>query len=82
MLPREQNAQRRNVALHFWPQEATSFSTQWNFAVLGALSIETSGLARAWTNWYETCLDGGIATVIVIVVVACWRYSLGTRRRR
>ena len=51
--------------------------------MLGALSIETSGMLELWNNWYETLASmEALATVIVIVVVAAGVITLAESRRR
>jgi hypothetical protein len=74
-------ATKRSIA--FLAAEATSFRHNGIFSVLGALSIETSGMLELWNNWYETLASmEALATVIVIVVVAAGVITLAESRRR
>ena len=80
MLPRDQNAARRNVALHFRSQRHV---LQWNFLGAGRAFDRDQRMLELWNNWYETLASmEALATVIVIVVVGAGVMTLMEGRRR
>jgi hypothetical protein len=82
MLPRDQNAARRNVALHFWSQRHV-LSTQWNFLSAGRAFDRDQRMLELWNNWYGPLASmEALATVIVIVVVAAGAITLAESRPR